>query len=121
MSALLAAHDRAFADMRTYFREVTHANLDLIKTLKDESAELKRREASDERIMFAIAAENKRMSEPMRKALDEVRNRGGVHMGGLLHVGTGMGNCEERCANHCCSLVLTCAVHLCPAGRATAA
>ena len=34
---------------------------------------LKNKEAADERIMFSIAQENKRMSEPMRKALEEVR------------------------------------------------
>jgi hypothetical protein len=36
-------------------------------------AELRRRETADERVMYAIAAENKRMSEPMRAALEEVR------------------------------------------------
>lgn len=31
VAAMLAAHERAFTDIKTYFNEVTHSNLDLIK------------------------------------------------------------------------------------------
>jgi chromosome segregation ATPase len=70
---MITAHERAFTDIKLYYNEITHSNLDLIKTLKDEVEDLKKKEASDEKVMFAIAQENKKMSEPMRKALDEVR------------------------------------------------
>lgn len=70
---LISSHEKAFADIKGYYNEVTHANLDLIKSLKEEVEELKHREAADEKMMFSIAQENKRMSEPMRKALDDVK------------------------------------------------
>lgn len=73
ISMLISSHEKAFADIKGYYNEVTHANLDLIKSLKEEVEELKHREAADEKMMFSIAQENKRMSEPMRKALDDVK------------------------------------------------
>ena len=48
------------------------SNLDLIKSLKEEVAEMKKTEASDEKLMFEIAQENKRMSEPLKQALADV-------------------------------------------------
>lgn len=69
---LLASHERAISDMRSYFRELTSANLDLISALKEEKEELRRRDAVDEHVMVTVSAENKRMSEPLRLALDEV-------------------------------------------------
>lgn len=111
IAALVAAHEKAFADIKLYYNEITHSNLDLIKTLKDEvrarqphartrtrrvvcvnaacnadSARvvapcvwrlqvevLRSKEALHERNMFSIAQENKKMSEPMRKAIEEVK------------------------------------------------
>lgn len=92
---LIASHEKAFTDMKLYFNEITHSNLDLIKSLKEEVEELKKKESSDEKLMYQIAQENKKvrllvvkalitlrscltqhslqMSEPMRKALEEVR------------------------------------------------
>jgi len=73
VAALLAAHEKAFADMKLYFNEITHSNLDLVKALKEEVDELRKKEAADEKVMFAIASENKKMSEPLKKALEAVR------------------------------------------------
>ena len=72
IGALVAAHEKAFADIKQYYNEITHSNLDLIKVLKDEVEHLKHKEAGDERVMHTIAQENKKMSEPMRRALEEV-------------------------------------------------
>jgi len=36
IAALVASHEKAFGDIKTYYNEITHSNLDLIKTLKDE-------------------------------------------------------------------------------------
>lgn len=68
----VTAHEKSFADIKQYYNEITHANLDLIKLLKDEVEGLKHKEAGDERLMHTIAQENKKMSEPMRRALEEV-------------------------------------------------
>ena len=68
-----AGHARGFAEMKAYFSEITHSNLDLVASLKSELAELRRREAADERAMYAIALENKAMSDPLRRVLSEVQ------------------------------------------------
>ena len=47
-------------------------NLDLIKSLKEEVAQKKKTENMDEKEMFEIAQENKRMSEPLKEALLKV-------------------------------------------------
>lgn len=58
-------HEKAFADMRAYYNGVTVGNLDLIRTLRDEAAELRRRDAASAKLAAEIAAENKRLVEPL--------------------------------------------------------
>lgn len=72
INELMKKHERAFAEIKNYYNDITHNNLDLIKTLKDDVAEMKKREAQNEKLMFEIAQENKRLSEPLSKALKEV-------------------------------------------------
>ena len=55
IAALVAAHEKAFADIKMYYNEITHSNLDLIKTLKEEVEGLRAQEALHERNMFSIA------------------------------------------------------------------
>lgn len=71
INALIKAHERAFQDLKNYYNEITHSNLDMIKSLKEEVNELAKKEAADERRIVAIAQENKRMSAPLAKALEE--------------------------------------------------
>ena len=72
VAALMKSHDAAFQEIKNYYNEITHSNLDLIHSLKDELHELKRKEATDDRLMFDIAQENKRMTEPLKRALADV-------------------------------------------------
>ena len=58
---------QAFADIKNYYNDITHNNLDLIKTLKEDVAEMKKKEAQNEKLMYEIAQENKRLSEPLQK------------------------------------------------------
>ena len=60
---------KAFADMKGYYNDITHNNLDLIKSLKDDVAAMKRKEAANEKLMYEIAQENKRLAEPLSRAL----------------------------------------------------
>jgi hypothetical protein len=69
---LMASHDRAFQDIREYYNDITSNNLELIKNLKDNVSTMKRNEAYNEKLMFEIAQENKRLTEPLTKALKEV-------------------------------------------------
>lgn len=73
IAQLMSSHDKGFAEIRAYYTDITHSNLDLIKSLKEEVAEMKKKEASDEKLMYEIAQENKRMSEPLKRALAEVK------------------------------------------------
>mmetsp|Transcript_15425 Transcript_15425/g.26679 ORF Transcript_15425/g.26679 Transcript_15425/m.26679 type:complete len:473 (-) Transcript_15425:18-1436(-) len=72
INELMKKHERAFAEIKNYYNDITHNNLDLIKTLKEDVAEMKKREAQNEKLMYEIAQENKRLSEPLTKALKEV-------------------------------------------------
>ena len=71
INELMKKHERAFAEIKNYYNDITHNNLDLIKTLKEDVAEMKKREAQNEKLMYEIAQENKRLSEPLTKALKE--------------------------------------------------
>ncbi|CAM9514890.1 unnamed protein product [Scytosiphon promiscuus] len=69
---LMKAHEKAFAEIKNYYNDITHNNLDLIRSLKEEVADMRKREQQDEKLMYEIAQENKRMSEPLRKARQDV-------------------------------------------------
>mmetsp|Transcript_4352 Transcript_4352/g.15055 ORF Transcript_4352/g.15055 Transcript_4352/m.15055 type:complete len:470 (+) Transcript_4352:14-1423(+) len=72
INELMKKHEKAFAEIKNYYNDITHNNLDLIKTLKEDVAEMKKKEAANDKLMFEIAQENKRLSEPLTKALKEV-------------------------------------------------
>lgn len=69
---LMKTHEKAFAEIKNYYNDITHNNLDLIKSLKEEVSEMKKKESADEKLMFEIGQENKRMSEPLKQALLDV-------------------------------------------------
>jgi len=48
---LMRKHERAFAEIKNYYNDITHNNLDLIKALKEDVAEMKKREAQNEKLM----------------------------------------------------------------------
>jgi|UniRef100_A0A7S4LKJ4 hypothetical protein len=69
---LVAKHEAAFAEIKDYYNDITSKNLDLIKSLKEEVANMKKNEQYNEKLMFEIAQENKRLNEPLQKANKEV-------------------------------------------------
>ncbi|GMH42905.1 hypothetical protein BSKO_10827 [Bryopsis sp. KO-2023] len=69
---LMKKHESSFAEVKNYYNDITHNNLDLIKTLKEDVAEMKKKESQNEKLMYEIAQENKRLSDPLTKALKEV-------------------------------------------------
>jgi hypothetical protein len=86
---LMKGHEKAFLEIKTYYTDITHNNLDLIKSLKEEVAEMKKKDAEAEREMTLISQENKRMSEPLKKALQDrsdlqqAKGRYGEELGAL--------------------------------------
>jgi hypothetical protein len=67
VNQLMKKHDTAFSEIKNYYNDITHNNLDLIKTLKDDVAEMKKKEATNDQLMYEISQENKRLSEPLTK------------------------------------------------------
>ena len=71
---LMKDHEQEFSEIKNYYNDITHNNLDLIKSLKDEVAEMKKKEQADEQKMNEIYNENRRMSEPLKKAQKDVEH-----------------------------------------------
>jgi len=51
INELMKKHERSFAEIKNYYNDITHNNLDLIKALKEDVAEVKKREAQNEKLM----------------------------------------------------------------------
>eukprot|EP01083_Nonionella_stella_P068799 182945_1 len=71
---LMAQHKIAFNEIKAYYNDITHQNLDLIKSLKGEVMETKKKEHAKEKAMMEIAQENRKLSEPFKKHLKDVEN-----------------------------------------------
>ncbi|EFJ12010.1 hypothetical protein SELMODRAFT_125064 [Selaginella moellendorffii] len=71
---LMKKHEKAFSEIKCYYNDITQNNLDLIKTLKEDVTDMKKREAANEKLMYEIAQENRRLTEPLTRALKEVEN-----------------------------------------------
>ncbi|KAL9654060.1 hypothetical protein ABK040_011604 [Willaertia magna] len=70
---LMEKHKIAFKQMKEYYNTITRNHLELIKTLKDEAAKMKEEEANNEKLMLEISQDNKKLVEPLKKALDDVQ------------------------------------------------
>eukprot|EP01006_Ploeotia_vitrea_P055264 TRINITY_DN67978_c10_g2_i1.p1 TRINITY_DN67978_c10_g2~~TRINITY_DN67978_c10_g2_i1.p1 ORF type:complete len:468 (-),score=76.77 TRINITY_DN67978_c10_g2_i1:1037-2440(-) len=69
---LVAKHEAAFREIKEYYNDITSNNLDLIKSLKEEVANMKKNEQYNEKLMFEIAQENKKLNDPLQRANKEV-------------------------------------------------
>jgi len=77
IEALMNEHSKAFTDIKNYYNDITHNNLDLIKSLKEEVKELEAEERKDEMRLHEKMQENKRLSAPLKKMQeDAIRLRG---------------------------------------------
>lgn len=72
INELIKLHERKFADMKTYYNQITTNNLDLIKSLKEEIANMKKNDEHNENLMYDIEKENHNLSEPLELAKKEV-------------------------------------------------
>lgn len=61
---LMSVHKDEFQQIKNYYHDITHNNLDLIKSLKEEVLDLKKKEHSDEKAMAEIA----QVHSPVRDA-----------------------------------------------------
>ena len=65
MQDLTKRHEAAFAEIKAYYNDVTANNLDLVKALKEDAAELRCREAATDKLLAEMAAENRQLAEPL--------------------------------------------------------
>jgi len=65
INELLLHHQEAFDEIKAYYNDITHDNLQLIKALKDDIHEMKEREKKNKRKMDAFTQENKDLNEPL--------------------------------------------------------
>ena len=71
---LVLKHEAAFHEIKDYYNDITSNNLDLIKSLKEEVANMKKNENYNIKLMYEIAQENKKLKDPLHKAEKEVES-----------------------------------------------
>uniref|UniRef100_A0A0G4GAS2 Growth arrest-specific protein 8 domain-containing protein n=1 Tax=Chromera velia CCMP2878 TaxID=1169474 RepID=A0A0G4GAS2_9ALVE len=64
---LLTNHWSAFDEIKAYYNDITHDNLQLIKSLKEEIAEMKAREKRNQREMHRLTQLNRELAEPLQE------------------------------------------------------
>ena len=69
---MMADHSKAFADIKNYYNDITHNNLDLIKSLKEEVKLQESEEKKDELKLQEKMQENKRLSAPLKRMQEDV-------------------------------------------------
>jgi hypothetical protein len=72
IEALMGEHQRAFSDIKNYYNDITHNNLDLIKSLKEEVKDLEAEERKDEMRLNEKLNENKKLSAPLKRMQEDV-------------------------------------------------
>merc|ERR1711933_640572 len=73
INELLHNHQNAFDEIKIYYNEITFDNLTLIGSLKEEMQDMKEREKKNQKRMSVLTQENKDLSEPLAKKLEEQR------------------------------------------------
>merc|ERR1711988_623624 len=74
MNTLIENHQQAFAEIKNYYNAITQDNLSLIKSLKEEVVDMKKKDADNEKVMMKISQENKNLVEPLHSALNKVED-----------------------------------------------
>lgn len=69
---VMAKNQKDFLEIKVYYTEITTSNLDSIKRLKEEHAEIKKRENDDAKKMFDLEQKNKQLKEPLKRARQDV-------------------------------------------------
>merc|ERR1719510_624870 len=73
INELLLNHQEAFDEIKAYYNDITRDNLQLIRNLRIEIAEMRDREVKNKKKMQVLTQENKDLSEELAKKLEEQR------------------------------------------------
>jgi len=69
---VMTGHHKAFSDIKNYYNDITHNNLDLIKSLKEEVKSLEAEERKDQIRLQEKMNENRKLSAPLKKMQESV-------------------------------------------------
>ncbi|KAK7199905.1 T-lymphocyte triggering factor [Novymonas esmeraldas] len=69
---LIQQHEDKFNEMKAYYNHITHNNLEIIQSLKDEIATMKKNDEHNEGLMFEIERENGNLVAPLEQLEKEV-------------------------------------------------
>ncbi|NWX15572.1 DRC4 protein, partial [Aegotheles bennettii] len=69
---LMRNHEKAFADMKNYYNDITLKNLALISLLKEQMEEMKNRENHLEKEKTDVLLQNKQLKEPLQEARERL-------------------------------------------------
>ncbi|KAF7699371.1 dynein regulatory complex subunit 4 [Silurus meridionalis] len=72
VNTMIKNHEKAFSDIKNYYSDVTLGNMNQINMLKDQLADMKKREERLENEMATVVHQNKLLKEPLQKASQEV-------------------------------------------------
>mmetsp|Transcript_25868 Transcript_25868/g.41504 ORF Transcript_25868/g.41504 Transcript_25868/m.41504 type:complete len:460 (-) Transcript_25868:143-1522(-) len=69
---VMQKNQKDFQEIKVYYGDITSTNLDLIKRLKEDHHEIKKRENADAKLMFDSEQKNKQLTEPLKRAHADV-------------------------------------------------
>mmetsp|Transcript_4976 Transcript_4976/g.11957 ORF Transcript_4976/g.11957 Transcript_4976/m.11957 type:complete len:462 (-) Transcript_4976:90-1475(-) len=69
---VMQKNQKDFQDIKVYYGDITTSNLDLIKRLKEEHHEIKKRENQDAKHMWDLEQKNRQLKEPLKRAHQDV-------------------------------------------------
>jgi len=69
---VMQKNQKDFLEIKVYYQEITTSNLDLIKRLKEEHSEIKKRENDTAKQMYDLEQRNKQLKEPLKRAHQDV-------------------------------------------------
>lgn len=72
INQLMKNHEKAFNQIKSYYNEITKDNLSLINSLKEAIVQLEEKAEANQKLMYEIAQENKRLSGPLKLTLKEL-------------------------------------------------
>lgn len=70
---LTAKHAKKYADIKSYYSDITATNLDLIRQLKGQIEDLQKQDDRDKKILAQIEAENKKLQDPLKALIEEIK------------------------------------------------
>ncbi|KAM5137803.1 dynein regulatory complex subunit 4 isoform 2-T2 [Mantella aurantiaca] len=72
INTLMKNHEKAFSDIKNYYNDITLNNLALINSLKEQMEDMRKKEERLEKEMADLQLQNRRLTEPLQKAREEV-------------------------------------------------